>query len=259
MTRFIAVAAATSTLPTDDLKAWFEPKPDTKFLLLDEYRTAVGEKDWGRLDDFLMRLGVEKSPRILSSESTVGWAELSRRGWTTEGHSHKFEDKRYRWVQGTHSKHQPGPLAALVADLSRAGHISWMASTPGSVTAVARSVTHRRKRSRLRTEKWIVNKAGEIVSAREVTVQTLSEAYDTTGAAAESFIKFLGIRDESLETAQLSEEQKRKIKLAEDIEQSGLSEDELRAAIIDAAKRKREADGGAGRRKPRQRSGDRSG
>ena len=80
-------------LPTDDLKAWFEPKPDTRFLLLDEYRDAVGEKDWGRLDDFLARLGVERSPRILSSSSPVSWSELRRRGWTTEGHSHEFEDK----------------------------------------------------------------------------------------------------------------------------------------------------------------------
>ena len=171
----------------------------------------------------------------------MGWADLSRRGWTTEGHSHKFEDKRIDGCKELIQSINPDRSLLLWRLVQSRTHLldgvhSWFRYS-------TRSERHpSTETSRLRTEKWIVNKAGEIVSAREVTVQTLSEAYDTTGAAAESFIKFLGIRDESLETAQLSEEQKRKIKLAEDIEQSGLSEDELRAAIIDAAKRKREAE-----------------
>ena len=96
--------------------------------------------------------------------------------------------------------------------------------------------------NRLRTEKWILNKSGQMVSASEATIQTLSEEYDTTAAASESFIKFLGIRDESLDTAQLSEDQRRKIKLAEKIEQSGLSEEEVDAAILSARRMKEAAD-----------------
>ncbi|MGE4054614.1 MAG: DEAD/DEAH box helicase [Vicinamibacterales bacterium] len=228
-------------LPTDDLKAWFETKPDTKFLRLDDYRLAVGEKDWDRLGDFLIRLGIEKSPRLLSARVDLSGAELVRRGWTTEGHSHQFEDKS---IDGCTELIASITLARsqLLWQLVQSrthlldGVHSWFRYSSRSKLQPSTEAT------RLRTEKWIVNRSGEIVSARDVTVQTLSEAYDTTGTAAESFIKFLGIRDESLETAQLTEEQSRKIKLAEDIERSGLSEEELRAAILNAAQRKRDAE-----------------
>jgi hypothetical protein len=228
-------------LPTDDLKKWFEPKPDTRFLRLDKYRKAVGEKDWVRLDDFLMRLGVETTPRIVPSRSDLGRSDLNRRGWTIEGYNHKFDDRAIDGCKEVIQDINPA-RSLLVWQIAQ----SRMQSLYG-----VHSWFHRKSRSaslpsteaiRLRAEKWIVTRSGEMVSAREASVQTLSEDYDTTGAAAESFIKFLGIRDESLETAQLSEEQKRKIKLAEEIEQSGLSEEELRAAILDAARRKREAD-----------------
>jgi hypothetical protein len=227
-------------LPTEELKSWFQPKPDSKFLLLDEYRNAVGEKDEARLDEFLMRLGVEKSPRIVSSRSDLSWSDVNRLGWTTEGRNHTFDDKT---IDG---------CKEVIKDINPARSLLlWRIaqSKMQSLDGVHSWVWYNKSRSerlpstetvRLRTEKWILNKSDEMVSASEATVQTLSDEYDATGAAAESFVKFLVIRDESLVTAQLSEEQKRKIKLAEDIEQSGLSEEELRAAISDAARRKRE-------------------
>ncbi|MBN9657064.1 MAG: ATP-binding protein [Acidobacteria bacterium] len=228
-------------LSTDDLKLWFEPKPDSRFLLLDEYREAVGEKDWGRLDEFLMRLGVAKLPRILSVRSELCWRDLNQRGWTTEGHSHTFDDKTLDGCKEVVQDINPGRsllmwriAQSLMQSLN--GVHSWFYHKTRSEIRASTEML------RLRTEKWILNKSGELVSASEVTIQTLSDEYDATGAAAESFVKFLGIRDESLVTAQLTEEQKRKIKLAEELEQSGLSEEELRTAIRDAARRKREAE-----------------
>src|SRR5690606_3466735 len=62
--------------------------------------------------------------------------------------------------------------------------------------------------------------------------------YDRTSTGAEARIRFLGIRDEAEHAAHLSEEEARKIKLAEELEQSGLSEAEIRAAINDAKRKK---------------------
>jgi hypothetical protein len=226
-------------LPSDELKAWFEPKPDSKFLLLDEYRIAVGENDWPRLDEFLMRLGVEKSPRIFKSQSSLYLQELKDRGWPTEGNSHTFEDKT---IDG---------CKELLENINPArSHLMWrIMSRMPSFDGVHKWSFYKNKSEprpstegmRLRTKKWLVSKSGEMVSASDVSVQMLSDDYVTTGSTAESFIKALGIRDETLDTAQLSEEQKRKIKLAEEIEQSGLTEEELRSVILDAAKRKKEA------------------
>ncbi|MBY0506307.1 MAG: AAA family ATPase [Bryobacteraceae bacterium] len=227
--------------PTDDLKAWFEPKPDTKFLCLDEYLAEVGEKNRTRLYDFLIQLGVKESPRILGSTSHLGEDELKRRGWSTKGHSHKFEDKA---LDGCKEIIQDiNPVRSLLVwriaqsiTQSLDGVHSWFRHESYSEDRPSTETV------RLRTEKWILNKSGQMVSACEATVQTLSEEYDATGAAAESFIKFLGIRDESLDTAQLSEEQRRKIKRAEKIEQSGLSEEEVDAAILGARRIKEAAD-----------------
>jgi hypothetical protein len=179
-------------MPTNDLKSWFEPKPDSKFLLLDEYRAAVGEKDWARLDDFLMRLRVEKSPRIVSSTTRLDWSDVNGRGWTTAGRHHTFED---RTIDGCKEVIQDINLARSVLLWRIAQSI--MPSLDG-VHSWQKYGTRSESRPstesiRLRTEKWIFNKSGELVPASKVTVQTLSGEYASTGAAAESFIKFLGI------------------------------------------------------------------
>lgn len=233
-------------LPTDHLKAWFEPKPDTKFLCLGEYRAKVGEKDWARLDDFLRRLGVEETPRIVESRSDLGWWDVNQRGWTSEGHSHKFDDNA---IDGCKEIIQDiNPARSLLVWRIAQSKMQSLDGVHSWFYYRGRSECHPSTETiRLRTEKWILTKSGELVSASEATVQTISEGYDATGTGAESFIRFLGIRNESLDTEGLSEEQKRKIRLAEEIEQSGLSEEECRTAIRDAAKRKREAeDGSAG-------------
>jgi hypothetical protein len=92
----------------------------------------------------------------------------------------------------------------------------------------------------LQTANWILNKTGELVSAGTVTIQTLSDEYDKASSGAVALIRFLGIRDEAQDTAHLSEEEARKIRLADRIEQSGLTDDEVLAAI-EEAKRKKEA------------------
>lgn len=228
-------------LPTDDLKAWFEPKPHTKFLRLDKYRAVVGEKDSGRLDDFLMRLGVEKFPRILSSQSYLSWHDLQLRGWINSGNSHRFDDKAIDGCEEVIQEISPA-RSRLVWQFAQHRMQSLDGVHSWSYYGERSEIRPSKESNRLRKEQWIFNKSGELVSASEATVQTLSEEYDATGATAESFIRFLGIRDESLDTAQLSEEQKRKIKLAEEIEQSGLSEEELRAAILEATRRKSKAE-----------------
>lgn len=226
-------------LPNDELKAWFETKPDTRFLLFDEYRIAVGESDWSQLDDFFRRLGVSKSPRVFKPKSSLFLQDLKDLGWPTEGNSHTFEDKIIDGckeilenINPTRS-HLVWQIISKIPSLD--GVHEWSYYKYKSEPRPSQEAT------RLRTTRWLVSKSGKMVSANEVSVQMLSDDYGTNGSTAESFIKALGIRDETLNTAQLSEEQRRKIKLADEIEQSGLSEEELRSLILEAAKRKKEA------------------
>lgn len=224
-------------LPTRDLKAWFETKPDTKFLQLDEYREMVGEKDHETLSDFLKRLGVLSLPKIIPH---VNWeltkTELAERGLSTEGRDHKLEDKSLDGCEEIIANINPDRSVLIWGVLANA---SLLDSLRGKHTWFYRKNQSESFKSteeqRLLTAKWILNKAGELVSADAVTIQTLSDQYDTASPGAQALISFLGIRDETQDTAHLSEEEARKIKL---VDESGLSEDELRALIEDAKRKK---------------------
>lgn len=220
-------------LPTPDLNAWFATKPDTKFLLLDEYREMLDEKDHPNLIKFLECLGVVSFPRVMdvgrsgyfgrdvadndkkidgleellaqvdNEKSVLLWKMLIDK-WAN------FESSMWVW------RNRYGPRGG---DWGRNRH-----DTSANLY--------------LHTKEWILNQSSQLVSADAVTIQALPEQYDTTSATAESFIKFLGIRDEAQDTAHLSEEETRKIRLADEIEQSGLSEDEILAAIEEAKRKK---------------------
>jgi len=57
--------------PTSDLEKYFETKPDTKFVDLDDYYTFItDEKEQQTLKEFLLKLGVSVLPRILKKEIT---------------------------------------------------------------------------------------------------------------------------------------------------------------------------------------------
>ena len=226
-------------LPTSDLKDWFETKPDTEFLLRDEYHEMVDEKDHKTLGDFFKMLGVSSLPKVILADWTPAWIKLHERNLSTEGRGHNLEDKSLDGceqiianIDAVRSALLWGVLAnASLLDSLRGRH-TWFYRRPQS------EYFKSTEEQRLLTTKWILNKAGELVSADVVTIQTLSDEYDKDSAGAEALIRFLGIRDEAQDTAHLSEEEARKIKLAEEIEKSGLSEDEIRAVIEDAKRKK---------------------
>ncbi len=216
--------AADIYLPTDDLKAWFENKPDTKFLILEKYQKRVDENDFRQLDDFLRKLGISSVPRVLdanddkkidgldellskieskSEYSTVLWKMLSE-SWR------QYEDSM-RVL-----KHRYGPRGGYKGCF-------WCDS----------SVSHN-----LRTKPWILNNAGELVSADAVTIQTLSDEYEKVSSGSQALIRFLGIRDEAQNTAHLSEEQRRDLEFMEKIKKSGYPLEKILSLIEDYKRKK---------------------
>ncbi len=224
-------------LPTPDLKAWFETKPKTPFLLLDKYHDMVEEKDYANLNEFFEKLGVSKTPCVLSC--TISSTKLGTQRVTWSGKQHDFEDKYLDGCQQVIENINATRSALLWNVLVSADQFH---SLKGRHTWFYYSHQIEDFKSteemRLLTAKWILNKSGELVSADAVTIQTLSNEYDIACTGAKALIRFLGIRDEAQDTEHLSEEEARKIKLADVIEQSGLSEDEIRAAIEDAKRKK---------------------
>ncbi|XZE17962.1 DEAD/DEAH box helicase [Pirellulaceae bacterium SH449] len=224
-------------LPSTDLKAWFETKPETLFLSLNEYREMVDASDHENLMKFFEQLGVRKSLSVFSR--AISRAEVDGQCLTAKGKMHKYEDKYLDGCEQIIASMTPARSVLLWRILSNAALLQ---SLNGQHTWVYYHKQNEYFKSteerRLLTAKWILNKAGELVSADAVTIQSLSDAYGISGIGAEALIKFLEIRDEAQYSVHLSEEESRKIRLADEIEKSGLSEEEIRTAIEDAKRRK---------------------
>ena len=224
-------------LPSIELKTWFETKPETFFLCLDEYRVMVDARDHENLSKFFEQLGVKQSPSVFSREISDTEVVGQRLAWN--GKQHKYEDKYLDGCEQIIANITPARSKMLWRVLSSTAILQ---SLKGQHTwfyynkqcEFFKSTEERR----LLTAKWILNSAGELVSADAVTIQNLSEAYDRSSDWSGSLIKFLEIRNEEQRPAHLSEEESRKIRLADEIEKSGLSEDEVRVAIEDAKRRR---------------------
>lgn len=225
--------------PEPDLTAWFESKSDAKFLALDEYHGMVDTKDHQRLEDFLEKLGVKKTPEILPLEIRPPSATLNGQTLTWSGKNHKFEDKFLDGFEEVIANMDVGNSELLWRVLVnhvplhnlRGWHSWFYYSSQGEF------FTSSVQRTLLEAE-WILDKGGSLVAAKAVSIQTLSDQYDTASAGAKALIRFLGIHDKVQKISHLSEDECRKIRLAEEIEQSGLSADEIRTAIADAKRKK---------------------
>lgn len=224
-------------LPTSDLLKWFETKPDTYFLSLDVYREMVDEKDHESLMDFFERLGVRRIPNIFTRE--IRRADLGDQYATWEGRNHKFEEKFIDGCEEAVANVTDALSVVMWRILSQVingrnikGRHSWFYYT--SKAAAFDSADEKL----LRTTSWLLDRSGNSVSATDITVDSLSEKYEKSSPGAQALIQFLRIRESAQETSHLSDEEARKIKLAEEIEQSGLSDDEIRAAIEEAKRKK---------------------
>ena len=82
---------------------------------------------------------------------------------------------------------------------------------------------------RLKEQKWLFDKSGKIVSAKEAYIQTLDAGYGAGTEQVRKLIDFLGIEEEP--EANLSDEQRRKIKLAGRLEQAGFTEADVEELI----------------------------
>ncbi|EPX8933368.1 DEAD/DEAH box helicase [Morganella morganii] len=221
-------------MPSEDLQIWFTTKPETPFLLLDKYHEMFSEKDYPALKDFFKKLGIADHPKIITEERYIGWQELRDRHLLFGGGSeHKLYEKKLDGCQ------------QIIADIDLARSLLLWKLLPQLIQQITgkhvwfyyiyRSEPYESaEQEQLRTARWILDKSGVWVSAKEITIRTLAKQYDTTSPEAKMLINFLQIRDD----IHLSAEEARKIRLADTIEHSGLSEDEICIAIEEAKRKK---------------------
>lgn len=222
--------------PTSDLKAWFETKPDTKFLAFDSYTEKVHEKDVAMLNLFLERLGVARKPRIYTQPAARHLVADQR--LKKGGNSHTYEDK---FIDGCEQI-----IANINADrsvlawriISSLDHDELKGEHRWSFYKQQYETFESSEEQRLQDEAWLLDRSGRFVSSKDLTVNSLSEHYELGTAEADSLVDLLKIRKDAPSAAHLTDEETRKIQLADAIENSGLSSEEIMSAIEEAKRRK---------------------
>lgn len=220
--------------PNEELREWFQAKPDTKFIELEEYLELVGDEDEEVLYRFLNDLGVKDEPRVLLRELSYQEAYKIRINWP---HSSRESKRKWteKYIDGSKEiiehliKKQDVSLSIIVwSKLLKYVEYGYSYNSLRNIMRGKYEYFYRNWRSidfdssdarRLCTEPWILNSEGEFVSAGEVTLQTLSQQYDTARDEAVELLQYLGIEDKKenvdSDNDYLTEEQREKIELAE--------------------------------------------
>ncbi|AET69783.1 Putative ATPase (DUF699) [Desulfosporosinus orientis DSM 765] len=216
-------------IPDENLIEYFAAKPNTRFVELDEYKTIIGTE--GHLEPFLKKLGVKTAPRILSRELDHSEACQMPYKWHR---STGYENWTEHYIDGckeiilviidTHDANLSLLLWSHLLGIIKSECLSWQEFS--DVINGVHSYFYRSSQREsfdssdtifLRTNPWLLNNSGEFVSAKELTLQTLSPKYSASNDEARKLLDFLGIKEETEEDDEdnLTDEQRAKIELAD--------------------------------------------
>ncbi len=201
--------ASSLYLPTPELIAYFEVKPDIHFIALDKYMDLVGPSKEKQLLSFLSELGIKKEIEIKTihisrSEAVnnnlptpnytryITWEERVIVGCKENVHfivSNRDREKSILLWQCL--------LSVIRTERSRGRSLSnvlngtcnyfyrWPQQEPFlSSDAIC-----------LKQEKWLVDLHGDFVSSHSITREQLLTDYDTNSPEAQELLTFLGIPD----------------------------------------------------------------
>lgn len=230
---FMRSKASDLYYPDKELVEYFAPTATALFLAIDKYlREYPNDSD---LSSFLNDLGIRHYPEVYQHELT--WEERAANSDLPEKHStggHRYLETRIAgceelvdYIAENLVAEKSYLLWKTIISLIEQGnkinsygvykyyYYSFKSEYYTSVMA-----------KHLQSAKWLVDKAGNFVSASETTVSALSSEYDIESEAAQALIEFLDFAEEEIEeTEELTEEQK----LANLCKKYGVeSEEELR-------------------------------
>lgn len=240
-------AASTMYLPTPELRAYFETKPEIRFIAIDEYRKLVGSAKEKQLISFLSELGIKREIEIVvvsvnyqnSGRTDLPYPHSTReRTWEESSivgckeiieHIVANKDKVKSillWncllsiIESKCTRYKS--LSSLLCGTCRYFYYS-----PQRISFIASDVLY------LKQKAWLVNCNGEFVDADNITRLSLSEEYNTSSNEAQDLLDFLGItdieevEDEKDNDSYLTDEQREKIEFADKLQAMGIDESDL--------------------------------
>lgn len=166
--------------PTTDLVKYFESKPDTKFVDLDDYYSFITEeKEQQILKDFLLKLGVRVLPIIYKRELKA-YEERSKFNLSYSTGNSELYDK---YIDGSKE---------LIKNIDfERSKILWGFLLKYSDLNIIFKATHKyfyrthreeyfnsSEFTRLRNSKWLLSHNGEFVTPSEITINELADGYE---------------------------------------------------------------------------------
>ena len=226
--------------PTEELKEYFETKPSTKFIKINEYIELVEKENEIELKEFLKKLGVSEKIRFIDKEITYQEA-WDRKPYDEWRRSTSYNEWCETVIDGCSENIASisnnkivnksvffwniivGLINKEIIDLNkklkgyhRYRYYQWYREPFDSINV-----------SELRTNKWLCTKSDEFVCPSETYVDNLASGYDVSTYGAKQFIKFLGIPFENPVLSKLSPEQKKYIEIARKIKEAGIPDEEI--------------------------------
>ena len=225
--------ANTMYLPTPNLKRFFEPKQETRFVAFKEYLELVGASKEKQLISFLSELGIRNTP-IIHEERNSEYYRIEKECFVDglleiiDAVEQKADISYsvFLWEQlcflADEKKLSQNVLCKIVSTRPD-GRYKFRDSYEDSETITA-----------LRTKHWLVDFKGVFVSTVDITRDTLSSKYELDLDGAEILLSILNIKegtpfvsDEEGNDSYLTDEQREKIEFAEKLEAMGIDESDL--------------------------------
>lgn len=227
-------------LPTKKLKKWFEVIPEEYFVLFDEYLEIVGESNKQELIQFFVDLKVNIQPKIVSISLDFQEAEKLPHNWKRstryrEWHENCLDGGRInlKVISEQKDKERSLLLWEVLRDLNNPSFNRFSQIADGIYRYFfqnGKAYTYKSSELiNLCNQPWLVNKHGEFVAPKDVTVEELAEEYEVDTPAALELLNVLGIQHAIRADVHLTEAQRKAVQLMEEIKD--IPEDELKRFI----------------------------
>ena len=238
-------AADTMYIPTPELLEWFETKPSTRFIALDEYKQMVGQERERQLFSFLDELGVNKKVSLVvvninteqakadilaeNNCSATDYKKLEQHNFY-QGKDHEWKEwvidgcrEIVKRIEDVGDREKSLLLWKMLTNfIDTKGHPSkWLfRSHTWFFYKEKENINYQCHDAKLlKQSAWLLNKEDEYITPDKMTKSSLSEGYDTRSESARTLMEFLGVQDEDNVLDSLPDEMRQGIEFAKNSRQ----------------------------------------
>lgn len=240
--------------PTEDLKKYFAPKSDARFINYDYYFRLVGTTREKSLLSFFQKLGIKDEPAVIIEEIE----DTTREGLPRPNSSRKK----------TYIENNVDGFSELINDIEKDKNaeesiLLWrmliklldnsrIGGTKASLNILFQGVCNyffkrnkeevydSRNLYELKHKKWLLTKNGTFAAPSDISISELSDVYNIESETAMSIIEALAFMPEidSNDEDNLTDEQREQIDFAKKIQDLGISKDEIMLILAEYQKKK---------------------